>query len=78
MTVISRLTCGSDGSRWIRRRLDAVDRQRRQNRGRAAERIAIDGEHRATVGDDMRRQRTRRGIVDVGSLRGAQADGTWR
>ena len=58
----------------IRRRLDTVDRQRRQHRGRAAERLLVDGQSGPSVLGNLSRQRASLGILRVRRLGRAQAN----
>ena len=60
----------------VRRRLDAVDRQRREHRRGAAERLAIGREHGAAVRRRCAVASVRSAVVvDRGRLRRGKADG---
>ena len=52
MATVSRRTWPSETSRWKRGPLHLVDRERGEQQGVAAQRLAVDGQHRAAVGLD--------------------------
>ena len=59
----------------VRRRLDTIDRERREEDGGAAERLAVRGEHGAAVLVHLRREPGGRRIVERFGIGGRQADG---
>ena len=58
----------------VRRRLDAVDRQRDDEHGAAAKRIAVLPEHRAAVRCDTRRKCCHLVAVDAADVDGVQSN----